>query len=212
MHLIVLADEVLKEEFAYSGVDENTNIVWIQNINDFRNFPDSDAWIDLLFNPDEYRIKLLKEFSAKPVIINSVEKSLEGTGSNFVRINGWPTFLKRNIVEASVINDSLKPLTDKIFSSLNRRVLWLPDEAGFISARVVAMIINEAFFALAENVSSRDSIDIAMKLGTNYPLGPFEWGQRIGLHRIYNLLVELSKSHKYYEPSALLKKTASEIR
>ena len=212
MLLIVLADDVLKDELAYFGVEENTTIKWIHNINDFRKFSDADAWFDLLFYPDIDRINLLKELNSKPVIINSVEKSLVGAGSNFVRINGWPTFLKRNVVEASVYKENLKPLTDKIFSTLNRRVLWLPDEAGFISARVVAMIINEAFFALAENVSTREDIDIAMKLGTNYPLGPFEWGQRIGLQKIYNLLEELSQSNKYYEPSALLKRAVLEIQ
>jgi 3-hydroxybutyryl-CoA dehydrogenase len=212
MNLIVLSDDVLIEELTCSGVDENTNIERIRNINDFRKFPDADAWIDLLFKPDDERITLLKELNTKPVIINSVEKSLSGTSSNFVRINGWPTFLKRKVVEASTLNETLKPLTERIFSSLNRRVQWVPDEAGFISARVVAMIINEAFFVLGENVSTREDIDIAMKLGTNYPLGPFEWSEKIGLNKIHILLEELSKSNKIYEPSAFLRKAASEIK
>ena len=49
-----------------------------------------------------------------------------------------------------------------------------PDIPGFISARVVSMIINEAYFALEEEVSSKEEIDTAMKLGTNYPYGPFD--------------------------------------
>src|ERR1700710_2457559 len=47
--------------------------------------------------------------------------------------------------------------------------------------RVVAMIINEAYYALDAGVSSKESIDLAMKLGTGYPYGPFEWADRIGL-------------------------------
>ena len=209
MQLIVLADNVLKEELTCFGVDQYTSIEWIQDINDFRNFPDADSWIDLLFNPDEDRIDLLKELSSKPVIINSVEKSLVGTGSNFVRINGWPTFLNRNVVEASILSETLKPSTERIFSSLNRQVKWLPDEAGFISARVVAMIINEAFFALAEHVSARGDIDTAMKLGTNYPFGPFEWALNIGTANIVGLLARLSNEKSQYKPAALLVQQAS---
>ncbi len=47
----------------------------------------------------------------------------------------------------------------------------------------MAMIINEAWHALAEEVSTKNEIDTAMKLGTNYPYGPFEWAEKIGLGR-----------------------------
>ena len=66
------------------------------------------------------------------------------------------------------------------------------------------MIINEAYFALESNISTKEEIDIAMKLGTNYPFGPFEWSKKIGLKKIYLLLNELSKQDKRYEPSTLL--------
>jgi 3-hydroxybutyryl-CoA dehydrogenase len=73
---------------------------------------------------------------------------------------------------------------------------------------VIASIINEAFFALQENVSTREDIDTAMKLGTNYPYGPFEWAERIGLMRIYGLLDALCRQHGRYLPAPLLKQTA----
>jgi len=60
------------------------------------------------------------------------------------------------------------------------------------------MIINEAYYALGEEVSSKAEIDTAMKLGTNYPLGPFEWGAKIGLHNIYRLLKLLSVEDDRY--------------
>ena len=71
------------------------------------------------------------------------------------------------------------------------------------------MIINEAYFALEEEVSTKDEIDIAMKLGTNYPFGPFEWAERIGVENVYELLNHLSISNKRYKPSRLLQKEAS---
>ena len=81
-----------------------------------------------------------------------------------------------------------------------------------MSARVLSAIINEAWFALQENVSTKNEIDTAMKLGTNYPFGPFEWCERIGVNNIYGLLNELAKSDSCYEPAALLKKEATRWR
>ncbi len=75
---------------------------------------------------------------------------------------------------------------------------------GFISASVIAMIINEAYFAKADGVSTEAEIDLAMKLGTNYPYGPFEWAQKIGLKNILNLLTSMSEQNNKYAPSPLL--------
>ena len=71
------------------------------------------------------------------------------------------------------------------------------------------MIINEAFFALEEKISSPTEIDMAMKLGTNYPEGPIAWAKQIGAKHIYQLLSELSKKSDRYFPHALLKTTYS---
>jgi len=99
-------------------------------------------------------------------------------------------------------------MAEKIFSALNRKTKWVTGIAGFISARVVAAIINEAYYALEQNVSTKEEIDIAMKLGTNYPYGPFEWADKIGLKNIYDLLITLSGTEKRYQPAVLLQKEA----
>ena len=78
------------------------------------------------------------------------------------------------------------------------------DEPGLIAARVLAMIINEAYFALGDNVSTKAEIDTAMKLGTNYPLGPFEWADAIGHANILGLLQQLTATDKRYQPAAML--------
>ena len=58
--------------------------------------------------------------------------------------------------------------------------------------RTIAMIINEAYFALGDKLATATTIDLAMKNGVNYPLGPIEWGEKIGLHNVAQLLEELS--------------------
>jgi 3-hydroxybutyryl-CoA dehydrogenase len=57
-----------------------------------------------------------------------------------------------------------------------------------IGARVLAMIVNEAASAVEEGVATPEAIDIAMRLGTNYPSGPLEWGERIGLGHVVHTL------------------------
>ncbi len=53
--------------------------------------------------------------------------------------------------------------------------LPLADTPGLIVARTVAMLINEASDAVLQGVCTPDGADAAMKLGVNYPAGPFEW-------------------------------------
>lgn len=138
-----------------------------------------------------------------PIFINSVVHTLaeKKLPTNVIRINGWFGFLERPIWEmAGVVSEQHEMILKKI----NKKYIAVADEPGFVAARILAMIINEAYFAKAENVSSTDDIDIAMKLGTNYPLGPFEWKNKIGAKNISMLLKKLSHFDKRYSPSSLL--------
>jgi 3-hydroxybutyryl-CoA dehydrogenase len=143
-------------------------------------------------------------FENKPVLINAVTETLADLNLplNISRINGWPGFLQRDIWEiASYDVARIK----NIFEGFGRKIFFVKDEPGFVSARVISMIINEAFFALGENVSTTEEIDLAMKLGTNYPQGPFEWADRIGIEKIYFLLKKLSEKEERYLPAPYLK-------
>jgi 3-hydroxybutyryl-CoA dehydrogenase len=57
-----------------------------------------------------------------------------------------------------------------------------------IAARILATIVNEAASAVADGVASPEAIDTAMRLGTGYPSGPLEWGERIGLSHVVHTL------------------------
>ena len=203
MQLVVLTDELLKQELLSNGSQGDLNISWIDSPAQFFQHKNADGFMDLLFDGTSERIDLLGKLT-QPVIINSVEKTLASLNADFIRINGWPTFLKREIVEASCMDENQKQKAEQIFSAFNKKIEWLPDEPGFVSARVVAMIINEAWMAYNEGVSSKSEIDIAMKLGTNYPLGPFEWCNKIGIEKVYHLLKDLSKDDSRYTPCPAL--------
>ena len=193
-----------------------------QSFNELTKGNESIHWtsIDSLENKEQYDhadaifllnddIALPASFNpAVPVFINSVSKTLEEYKSPYsiIRINGWNGFLQRSTWEISgETNEQVKNILDAI----QIKYIIVPDEPGFISARVIAMIINEAFLAKAEQVSTEQEIDIAMKLGTNYPYGPFEWGRMIGIAHVYALLKKLSASNELYTPSTLLEQEAT---
>jgi 3-hydroxybutyryl-CoA dehydrogenase len=138
-----------------------------------------------------------------PVFINSVTTTLRGQGHQpmVVRLNGWNGFYQRNSWEVS---GTLFPEHISVLDHLGKKVILLPDEPGFVSPRIIAMIINEACFACEEKVSSSDEIDIAMKLGTNYPKGPFEWLREIGVKEVRALLESLQFSDTRYRVSDYL--------
>ena len=122
---------------------------------------------------------------------------------NVIRINAWPGMLSRPAIEA-VGDPSIQDQAEAILFSLGKAVAWIDDLVGMVSPRVIAMIINEAGFAFEEGVSQQASIDIAMKLGTNYPYGPFEWGSMIGWQRLKELQKALAEESIRYQPSQTL--------
>lgn len=144
----------------------------------------------------------------KTIFINAVSLTLKelNAPANVLRINGGNGFLSRpNREIAGIINEKAKT----IFAVINKQFTVVPHESEFIAARILAMIINEAWFALGEEVSTKEEIDIAMKLGTNYPYGPFEWGELIGEKNIFTLLQKLSATNKRYSPAPLLQQKIS---
>jgi 3-hydroxybutyryl-CoA dehydrogenase len=63
--------------------------------------------------------------------------------------------------------------------------------APYVLGRIVSGIVNEAAFALGEGVASAADIDTAMRLGVNYPHGPLEWANTIGLPAVVQMLDHL---------------------
>ncbi|MGD6781117.1 3-hydroxyacyl-CoA dehydrogenase [Sutcliffiella horikoshii] len=78
---------------------------------------------------------------------------------------------------------------------------------GFVTSRISALVGNEAFYMLQEGVGTPEEIDKAIKLGLNYPMGPFELGDLVGLDtRLNNLKYLHEKLGEKYRPAPLLEK------
>ncbi len=101
--------------------------------------------------------------------------------------------------------------TEKFLGGLGLQLEKIDDIVGFITPRIVAMLANEAAFAVMEGVSSAAEIDEAMRLGTNYPKGPLEWADEIGLDTVVTILDALFGEYKQerYRACRLLRQYAS---
>jgi 3-hydroxybutyryl-CoA dehydrogenase len=203
MKIIVSCNNAQKEELTANGVLPGAEVIFLQNWAEI-NTNQADAFLDLQFDNNPVQLKLLEQIPVQLVIVNSVVSTLAEIRFSFVRINAWPTFLSSSLIEAASMDDEKKTLAENVLRIFNKKIEWVPDEPGFITPRITSMIINEAFFALSEGVSTKEEMDTAMKLGTNYPYGPFEWAQKIGLNKIATLLNRLSLQQTRYKPCALL--------
>lgn len=206
MKIAVISNDTLKEELLQQGLQHNAGIAWVRAPAEAAG---ANACIDLLFSPGRDRIHALQQLDAGVVIVNAVTTTLKDLPPDFVRLNGWPGFLKRNMAEAAASNETARSAAEKVLACFGKQVEWVPDLPGFVTARVVSMIINEAYFTLEEKVSSREEIDIAMKLGTNYPYGPFEWSKVIGLKNLDTLLTKMAEENPRYAPATLLHEEAA---
>ena len=178
--------------------------VWVNQVEDLDPHRDASLFIDLGFVMDKGRIGQLSRLLPAPVVINSVVHTLHEIGMPFIRINAWPGFLERSIQELVAPDQAMEKHLAALYEKLDWQYRFVPDIPGMISGRILAMIINEAYYTLQETISTRPEIDTAMKLGTNYPFGPFEWSERIGTTNIYHLLRILSEKDSRYTPAEAL--------
>src|SRR5438046_2130094 len=113
MQVVVLANEKQKAALTYQ---EESTIVWVDDVNAFSAHSTADVLIDLLYTNTGQRNKLLESLLPKTVVINSVTDTLQETNPGFVRINGWNSFLSSPLIEASANNPSLQARVEEAFA------------------------------------------------------------------------------------------------
>ncbi len=176
----------------------------------------NDLVFDFIIDEEPFQIEIYKDKVNGKVFLNSAKISL-GELSNLAEhslkaevfgFNGLPTFLNQKILEVSLLKPEHETHLKEICESLSIEYLLVDDRVGLVTPRVVCMIINEAYYTVQEGTATREDIDKAMKLGTNYPYGPFEWCSRIGIKHVYELLEALYEDthDERYKICSLMKK------
>lgn len=95
-----------------------------------------------------------------------------------------------------------------LFQAIGKSVSVIDDVPGMIVMRTVAMLANEGFDAVNQQVCSEKDVDIAMKGGVNYPAGPLAWANAIGLPVVLTVLDNLAAIYgeDRYRTSPLLRR------
>jgi 3-hydroxybutyryl-CoA dehydrogenase len=197
MKIIIIANAEQEQEIMQKATNEQVELIINNEFPATGELQNAEAIFILNQNISSINFNNL---SGKPIFINSVIDTLSELKlpKNVSRINGWPGFLQRETWEIASEN---KNESTTVFERLGWKIIFVKDEPGLVAARIISRIINEAFFAFEEKVSSIEEIDQAMKLGTNYPFGPFEWAEKIGVKNLVTLLNKLSEKDKSYQPS-----------
>jgi 3-hydroxybutyryl-CoA dehydrogenase len=208
MTIAILANEAQLQELEIHTNKEGIDVVIPPNIHALNNT--YDAIFDFLYTPNPERISLLKKCTC-PIFINSVPHTLDIDTSNFIRFNGWNSFIKRTKWEISCSPTNTVAYLS-ILQHLEITAIALPNISGFVTPRVVSMLINEAYFALGEQVSTKEEIDTAMQLGTNYPYGPFAWCTLIGVEQVYQLLSNLAATDERYTVAPALQEEINALK
>ena len=109
--------------------------------------------------------------------------------NSVVGFNGMSGMFNKPLLEivSAESNNWIQQVCDQLGSDFR----LVEDQIGMVTPRVVCMIINEAYYTVEEGTASEADIDLAMKLGTNYPTGPFEMAATIGIQSVCQLLEAL---------------------
>ncbi|HBK53003.1 MAG TPA: 3-hydroxybutyryl-CoA dehydrogenase, partial [Syntrophomonas wolfei] len=103
--------------------------------------------------------------------------------------------------------DEVYKIIEEASIKMGKIPVWCKDVPGFVSNRVLQVMINEALWELYEGVAPAENIDNIMKLGMNHPMGPCELADLIGLDTILSILNVMYTGYgdPKYRPSPLLK-------
>ena len=214
-------DRQVKKQ-AISEDDKKAALARIKTSTDYKDFNKADLVIEAATENEEIKKKIFASLVPhlnKDAYICSNTSSISITrlaavtdrperfmGMHFM--NPVPVMKLVELIRGIQTSDETYTLIKALAERLGKTVASADDYPGFIVNRVLIPMINEAIYALNEGVGSVTSIDTAMKLGANHPMGPFELADFIGLDTCLAIMqvLQVGLLDGKYHPSPLLVK------
>ena len=194
----------------------------IQFVTDMSAMKDADLVIEAATENPELKFKIFKDMDANAregVILASNTSSISITkiaavtkrpdkviGMHFM--NPVPLMKLVEIIRGLATSDETTKTIVDLCKLMGKEPVEANDSPGFISNRILCPMINEAIFALQENVGTPEAIDQVMKLVMNHPMGPLTLADLIGLDVVLFVMEVLQRDlgEDKYRPAYLLRK------
>ncbi len=203
-------------------VEQKASADAIQFVTDMSTMKNADLVIEAATENPELKFKIFKEMDTNAregVILASNTSSISITkiaavtsrpdkviGMHFM--NPVPLMKLVEVIRGLGTSDETTKTIVDLCKVMGKEPVEANDSPGFISNRILCPMINEAVFALQENVGTPEAIDQVMKLGMNHPMGPLTLADLIGLDVVLFVMEVLQRDlgEDKYRPAYLLRK------
>ena len=215
-----MARQVTKEAITQDA--KSAAIARISTGTDLALFSDIDLVIEAATENETVKIQIFKDVLkhiGKDTILTSNTSSISITRlaaqtdrpekfMGFHFMNPVPVMKLVELIRGIATDDETFNTVYNLVEKLGKTQAISEDFPGFIVNRILIPMINEAVYTLQEGVGTVTSIDSAMKLGANHPMGPFELADLIGLDTCLAIMKTLydGLGDSKYRPSPLLTK------
>ncbi|TET41535.1 MAG: 3-hydroxyacyl-CoA dehydrogenase family protein [Dehalococcoidia bacterium] len=127
-------------------------------------------------------------------------------GTHFM--NPVPLMKGVEIVKTLLTSEETVEVSLDFIKSLGKETVVVKDSPGFVTNRIITLVMNEAAKLLEENLASIEDIDKIEKLSHNWPMGPFELADMVGIDVLIDLLEGIYQQTGWerYKPAPLLKR------
>jgi len=127
-------------------------------------------------------------------------------GLNFTK-NPFEDKYLVQVVRGMQTSDDTIQAVKELITNIGMTAVKLEETPGFILDRVIASIVNEAAVMYSSKLATKEDIDKMMKVCVNWPMGPFEFADNMGVDRVVEILDSMTKEiGPKYQPCFLLRK------